>query len=246
MTITDLPDGLDLAATLAQLAEQVSAAQAKQAQPPAGASGHADPIDDLVEAGTIVGLDAVNNAIGVALAVPHHDAVWIAPAGHVLSTGSVGSTQLPLRMLVQHPQDGSSAVGLAVRVAPLIPREEVLIIDASTMLMPTRDATGVPRLVVVRQRLTAMVVSAVFESLWAGAVPAHRVGAVHGALENAQRRDVVRLLAAGATDDTIARRLGISKRTCARHVAHILACSGASSRFQAGVMLARSGVGIPA
>ncbi|MEK8226814.1 helix-turn-helix transcriptional regulator [Oerskovia sp. M15] len=41
-------------------------------------------------------------------------------------------------------------------------------------------------------------------------------------------------LSAGLTDEAIAGRLGISVRTCRRHVATLFQVLGATSRFQAG------------
>ncbi|MFI1160759.1 LuxR C-terminal-related transcriptional regulator [Streptomyces sioyaensis] len=52
------------------------------------------------------------------------------------------------------------------------------------------------------------------------------------------RQSIVRLLTEGMTDASIANRLGMSVRTCRRHVAEIMAELGAQSRFQAGYMLA--------
>jgi DNA-binding NarL/FixJ family response regulator len=51
---------------------------------------------------------------------------------------------------------------------------------------------------------------------------------------------LVRLLAQGHTDASIARRLQVSERTVRRRVAELLLELGASSRFQAGVLLAKA------
>ena len=48
-------------------------------------------------------------------------------------------------------------------------------------------------------------------------------------------------LSAGLTDEAIAGRLGISVRTCRRHVATLFQVLGATSRFQAGVLAAQRG-----
>ena len=50
------------------------------------------------------------------------------------------------------------------------------------------------------------------------------------------------LLASGATDSTITRRLGISQRTVERRVRHVMDTLGAETRFQAGVEAARQGL----
>jgi DNA-binding NarL/FixJ family response regulator len=48
-------------------------------------------------------------------------------------------------------------------------------------------------------------------------------------------------MAEGEKDEAISRRLSISVRTCRRHIADYMAQVGATSRFQAGVIAARSG-----
>ncbi len=50
------------------------------------------------------------------------------------------------------------------------------------------------------------------------------------------------MLAEGAKDEVIARRLGVSLRTCRRHIAEILETLQADSRFQAGVLAERAGL----
>ncbi|OIJ87887.1 hypothetical protein BIV24_23915 [Streptomyces colonosanans] len=53
---------------------------------------------------------------------------------------------------------------------------------------------------------------------------------------------VLRALGSGATDETAARELGMSLRTCRRRVAEPLDVLGASSRFQAGVRAGELGL----
>ncbi|HVF52350.1 MAG TPA: LuxR C-terminal-related transcriptional regulator [Actinomycetota bacterium] len=52
---------------------------------------------------------------------------------------------------------------------------------------------------------------------------------------------IVDLLAQGLTDDAIARRLGLAKRTYRRRLDNLLAELGARSRFQAGAMAVQRG-----
>jgi DNA-binding CsgD family transcriptional regulator/DNA-binding MarR family transcriptional regulator len=79
----------------------------------------------------------------------------------------------------------------------------------------------------------------IFESLWRLAVPAD---VVDGDQElSAGDREILSLMASGATDDAISRRLGMSRRTVVRRAARLLERLGASTRFQAGVQAAHRG-----
>ncbi|MGW2598750.1 helix-turn-helix transcriptional regulator [Streptomyces klenkii] len=81
--------------------------------------------------------------------------------------------------------------------------------------------------------------SNVFESLWRLAVPVSADGT--GTQIDERDRQILTLMASGATDDAIARRLGLGRRTVVRRVSALLARLGATTRFQAGVQAARRG-----
>ncbi|MFF9869684.1 LuxR C-terminal-related transcriptional regulator [Streptomyces sp. NPDC013953] len=57
-----------------------------------------------------------------------------------------------------------------------------------------------------------------------------------------KEREVLAMLAAGAKDEAIARRLGCSERTLLRLLTALVAKLGAESRFAAGVQAARLGL----
>ncbi|GAA1687823.1 helix-turn-helix transcriptional regulator [Fodinicola feengrottensis] len=79
----------------------------------------------------------------------------------------------------------------------------------------------------------------VFESLWRLAVPIN-LAQLNQDL-NDRTREILTMMASGATDDAIARRLGLSRRTVVRIVAGLLEQLGATTRFQAGAQAARRG-----
>jgi DNA-binding NarL/FixJ family response regulator len=56
------------------------------------------------------------------------------------------------------------------------------------------------------------------------------------------KRAIIRLLGTGVKDEVAARRLGISVRTCRRHIAEVMEELEATSRFQAGALAARAGL----
>ena len=61
-------------------------------------------------------------------------------------------------------------------------------------------------------------------------------------LSNATSRQLLQMLAAGATDESAVRRLGLSTRTVRRLMRDFMASTGAASRFQAGVEAGRRGM----
>lgn len=78
-----------------------------------------------------------------------------------------------------------------------------------------------------------------FDVLWTLSAPI----SVRPAADELDERDraILTMMSMGATDDTIARRLGMSRRTVVRRTARLLERLGASTRFQAGVQAIRRG-----
>ncbi|MGX4734631.1 response regulator transcription factor [Kitasatospora griseola] len=115
---------------------------------------------------------------------------------------------------------------------------EVLIIDDTVALIPSPGAAEVT---VIQHAAVVRQLTQFFEASWMQAAqPQESVPVPDGTGIELKHR-IVQLLADGAKDETVARRLGISLRTCRRHVAEILDQLGASSRFQAGFRAARLG-----
>ena len=56
-----------------------------------------------------------------------------------------------------------------------------------------------------------------------------------------QELEILRLLAQGLTDDAVARRVGLAKRTYHRRIDILWSKLGAKSRFQAGALASRRG-----
>jgi DNA-binding NarL/FixJ family response regulator len=77
-----------------------------------------------------------------------------------------------------------------------------------------------------------------FDAMWRIATPVPSLAPV-GTHGFDQDQDVLFLLAAGATDGMIARKLGISERTAHRRVKALMESLGARTRFQAGIQAAR-------
>ncbi|MFF7988535.1 LuxR C-terminal-related transcriptional regulator [Kitasatospora xanthocidica] len=133
--------------------------------------------------------------------------------------------------------------GARVRIAAA-PVRDLLLVDGDTVALPDRTAGGEPRVTVSRDPVAVGLAQQLFEAVWVRAAPPRRVpGAGASPLaEDRVKREILALLAAGAKDEQIARRTGVSLRTCRRHVAAILQELGAVSRFQAGAHAAGLGL----
>ena len=112
--------------------------------------------------------------------------------------------------------------------------------DRRLALLPLLDAeAGRPQAaVLVRPSVLLDSLAALFEALWARAVPLRE-----GPSEQAdpELKQVVALLATGLTDAGIARHLGTSERTVRRRIAAALEALGAETRFQAGLQAQQQG-----
>ncbi|MEU1663990.1 LuxR C-terminal-related transcriptional regulator [Streptomyces sparsogenes] len=132
-------------------------------------------------------------------------------------------------------QGGGEVRTLAESVPPLI------IFDRETVLIPTGEEEAA---VAIRHPGVAHFMVEAFARAWAVAVPFEDGLRATGASEAASRvrATILRLLAEGQTDAVIARRVGVSVRTCRNHIARIYQELGARSRFQLGVLVSRSGL----
>ncbi|MFD8263139.1 LuxR C-terminal-related transcriptional regulator [Streptomyces griseoluteus] len=121
----------------------------------------------------------------------------------------------------------------------------LIVFDRRIAFVPDQgDSAGA---VVVREPSLVHYLCEVFERTWSLAEPFSEAAA--DGLEAVAKdidRTIVRLLAAGLKDETIARRTGMSLRTARKHIADIMETLGAESRFQAGVLAARNGLLDPA
>jgi DNA-binding NarL/FixJ family response regulator len=79
----------------------------------------------------------------------------------------------------------------------------------------------------------------VFDHLWDGAtaVDCHDTG--YAEVADDLQQTIAGLMAKGYTDEVLARKLGMSVRTCRRHIASLMRELDAVSRFQAGVRAGR-------
>ncbi|MEB8340239.1 helix-turn-helix transcriptional regulator [Streptomyces endophyticus] len=121
------------------------------------------------------------------------------------------------------------------------PFEGVIILDRRTAIVPLEEEHLA---VVVQQPGLVRFMVEVFERTWRVAKEFEgqcRTTEVSTLVSDVQSA-IIQLLAEGKTDEVIARRIGVSVRTCRNHIAKIYQELGARSRFQLGVMIAKSGL----
>ncbi|QMU73397.1 helix-turn-helix transcriptional regulator [Streptacidiphilus sp. P02-A3a] len=134
-----------------------------------------------------------------------------------------------VRALVAAGEQAGTAVGLPFKLA---------LVDFRWGLLPLAPGTEVSGALVVRPSPLLDALLQTFEAQWARAVP---VPAPDPQSTDSQV-ELLTLLAAGMTDERIARRLGVSARTVQRRVSALMSGLGASNRFQAGVQANRRGL----
>lgn len=181
-----------------------------------------------------------------------HASVWLrrpSPEPDLVTVfaGAARRPGLRLRALVDSaagpmPEPAAGTGGLDVRVTSSRlptnqPRRDTLLVDDLVAILPGPDDPE-PQTVIVTQPVIAHVVQSLFDTLWTGAVPVRQAIRIQTVLGDEIKREIVRRLIDGDKDEAIARRMGISLRTCRRYIAEILSATDAGSRFQAGFRIA--------
>ncbi|MGW6569198.1 LuxR family transcriptional regulator [Streptomyces sp. NPDC054975] len=166
-----------------------------------------------------------------------------------LATLARGVTQRVVysRESLEHPGHLQEAIepcieaGEQARVLPSVPVKLVIIDEAYALVSLSIQEADVHHSMLVVQPcglLSALV--ALFEQSWQAALPFHGRTTRPGGLPPADRR-LLRLLAGGASDEVVARELGISRRTLFRRLQILMARLGAANRFQLALQAQRSG-----
>lgn len=173
-------------------------------------------------------------------------------AGPMEDPGDLLARGVQIRVLYQHASrfDSETAAqmarlagsGVAVRTTPHA-YERVLIFDQDTVILerqePHRGA------VLIRDCSVIHALEQSFNHLWGEAAewePECDQATVRQLSEDVKAA-IVGLLIEGVDDKIIARRLGISLRTCQKHIYEIMHRLGAKSRLQAGYLIRQNGYG---
>ena len=143
----------------------------------------------------------------------------------------------PTRRYVKQVMDHGGAVRTIDEGA-----ERLIIFDREVAVIPARSDRQIALL--VHEPAVVEFLAGVFERYWSLATPfadRNRASEVKTLLSDV-RMTIIKLLAEGETDGAIARRMGVSVRTCRAHISKIYEEFGARSRCQLGVLIASSGI----
>ncbi|MEU3660286.1 helix-turn-helix transcriptional regulator [Streptomyces sp. NPDC032940] len=131
--------------------------------------------------------------------------------------------------------------GEQARVLPSVPVKLLIIDEAYALVsLSIKEADVHNTMLVVQPCGLLSALTALFEQAWRSALPIHGLSARPAGLAPADRR-LLRLLAGGATDEVIARELGVSRRTLFRRLQILMTRLGAANRFQMALQAQRSG-----
>jgi DNA-binding CsgD family transcriptional regulator len=133
------------------------------------------------------------------------------------------------------------ARGGEVRITATLPTR-MIIMDRKQALLPIALADAREGAALISNVGTIAALCALFESVWADATPLGTRPAPDPQGLPRQEAEVLRLLAAGLTDEAIAKRLGVSPRTSRRIAAELMDRLNARSRFEAGVHAVQQGL----
>jgi hypothetical protein len=130
------------------------------------------------------------------------------------------------------------AAGERARVTPTLPFK-LAVIDAHAAVLPVASDDVVDKVLLIRPSALLDVLRSTFELYWDRGIP-FSPGGIYAAAADVDP-NLLGLLAAGLTDESIARQLGLAPRTVQRRVRQLMDRCGAQTRFQAGVQAMRRG-----
>lgn len=130
--------------------------------------------------------------------------------------------------------------GGQVRTAPALP-VRMIITDRSCAVISASAAGSGDGGVVITGEGTLAALCALFEGVWVTATPLSTLPQPDDRGLTPQESQVLEFLYQGLTDETIAKRLGVSPRTARRIANSLMARLNARSRFQAGAMAVQNG-----
>lgn len=131
--------------------------------------------------------------------------------------------------------------GELIRVVPVVATRLEIFDQRAAIVAVNPDEPGAGALVLTTPSLVESLAVA-FDLLWKGSQPLFDGGSAdHLDGPSAAELELIRMLAAGHTDESAARTLGVSSRTVRRMIADLSRRAGTTGRFQLGAMAERLG-----
>ncbi|MQY16156.1 hypothetical protein SRB5_63490 [Streptomyces sp. RB5] len=147
-----------------------------------------------------------------------------------------------------HTAVSGSEHGGHLRLLADVPTK-LVVVDRRVALLPRDGGDASAGSVVVRVPGIVAALVALFRELWRRATPLElwvpaEVKPGHGPSDGlpGRAREILELMTTGLTDDSIARALGISRRTVQKHVTELAATLGARTRFQIALIAVERGL----
>lgn len=151
-----------------------------------------------------------------------------------------GALQHDVRSCAPTLMEHLNGAGADLRTGVDLPAQVIVFDDDCCLVsVPGRspDGSALPgrtTTLVIHQPLIVALLAGVCRTAWAQGTPWPAPGTDRAQVAGHLRQRILQLLAGGAKDEAVARRLGLSVRTCRRHISEIMQDLGAASRFQAG------------
>jgi DNA-binding CsgD family transcriptional regulator len=120
--------------------------------------------------------------------------------------------------------------------------DRMIIFDRRVAFVPHEMPDGSIGAAVMHEPAMVGLLLRIHEHVWRSASVFDPKEAAYGETFDEVRATILELLASGLKDEVIARRLGMSARTCRRHISRLMSELSAASRFQAGVAAATIGL----
>ncbi|RZU36641.1 regulatory LuxR family protein [Streptomyces sp. BK022] len=130
--------------------------------------------------------------------------------------------------------------GGQMRTVPTVPIQ-MIVLDREVAIVPLDPANHRAGALEIRTPGTVSALCALFEQVWEHGTPfgEQPLTDLHGCTPT--ERTLLQIIAAGDTDETAARQLGVSLRTVRRMMSSLMERLDATSRFQAGLNAAKRG-----
>ncbi|AJE87663.1 hypothetical protein SLNWT_7287 [Streptomyces albus] len=120
--------------------------------------------------------------------------------------------------------------------------DRIIIYDRETVFLPEQNITHRrPGAALIREPTLVAFLCKTYDHLWNNATPYTPTTQATPHITHNLKHAIIKLLAQGHKDENVARKLGMSVRTCRRHIAQIMEQANATSRFQTGANLALAG-----